>query len=318
MKSSAPNILTADIGGTNSRFAHFTTGPGGGLRLCRSVWTKTSDHRSFRAMLEYLKSTGFSLTPGQSDIFVVAVAGPVEDGLRCSPPFIAWDIDVSDPYYGRCILINDFIAQAYSCLTRPGREAVRILDGTADQMAASAIIGAGTALGKAVLVPKLDGTAVALCSEGGHAGFPFETEREFEFHRFLTDKLGDKYITGNTVVSGKGLSYIHQFLTGHELAPQDVALSFQRFPETLEWASRFYGRSCRNFALEILAMGGVYIAGGLAAKNPELVTSKTFEKEFRSSDKLSYLLEKIPVFLIRDENSGLWGAAFLGLQKLKI
>ena len=59
------------------------------------------------------------------------------------------------------------------------------------------------------------------------------------------------------------------------------------------------------------------MAGGVAAKSPELVTHKAFETEFRSSDTLAGLLEKIPVFLITDENSGLWGAAAYGLRKLR-
>lgn len=97
-----------------------------------------------------------------------------------------------------------------------------------------------------------------------------------------------------------------------------MARRLARCPETLEWASRFYGRVCRNYALEVLSLGGLYIAGGVAAKEPVLVTHQAFEEEFRSSDTLSDLLNKMPVFLIKDENSGIWGAAVLGLQHLKI
>jgi glucokinase len=63
-------------------------------------------------------------------------------------------------------------------------------------------------------------------------------------------------------------------------------------------------------------MGGLYVAGGVAAKTPELLTHQAFETEFRSSDTLADLLSKIPVFLIKDENSGLWGGAMLALQTL--
>ena len=93
--------------------------------------------------------------------------------------------------------------------------------------------------------------------------------------------------------------------------------AFSEHTETLEWASRFYARVCRNYVLETLALGGLYIAGGVAAKTQELLTHQAFEKEFRSSDTLADLLAKVPVSLIRDENSGLWGAAVLALQKLE-
>jgi len=65
--------------------------------------------------------------------------------------------------------------------------------------------------------------------------------------------------------------------------------------ETLEWAAGFYARACRNYALETLAMGGLYIAGGVAARTSEVLTHHTFEKEFRGSDTLSDLTAKIPV-----------------------
>ena len=81
--------------------------------------------------------------------------------------------------------------------------------------------------------------------------------------------------------------------------------------------ARFYARACRNYALQVLARGGVYIAGGVAAKAPVLVTHPEFEAEFRRSPTMAHLLAKIPVFLNRNEESGLWGAALAGVQKLR-
>ena len=86
--------------------------------------------------------------------------------------------------------------------------------------------------------------------------------------------------------------------------------------ETLLWAARFYGRACRDYVLTVLARGGLYIAGGLAVRTPELVKSEAFAAEFRSSSKMADLLAEIPVHLISDEESGLWGAAQYALQVL--
>ncbi len=128
--------------------------------------------------------------------------------------------------------------------------------------------------------------------------------------------LGEEYITSNYIVSGKGLSYIHSFLTGKTLEPEEVTLEFHDKSETLIWAARFYGRICRNYALETVARGGVYVAGGVAAKSPVLLTHDAFKNEFYSSHTMFDILKEIPVFLISDEESGLWGAAFYGLQNL--
>lgn len=135
--------------------------------------------------------------------------------------------------------------------------------------------------------------------------------------KVLLREIGEEYITANYVVSGRGLTYIHRFLTGQKLRPEDIAKSFSSDSETLDWAARFYGRVCRNYALETLALGGVYIAGGVAAKSPELLTHNAFATEFRSSKTMSNILDQIPVFLITDEESSLWGSALFGLQSLR-
>jgi glucokinase len=157
---------------------------------------------------------------------------------------------------------------------------------------------------------------MAMPSEGGHASFPFLPGREAEYQEFLLRESGNDYLTGNDVVSGRGLSTLHWFLTGESLEPEAVTSLFTEDSKTLRLAARFYGRVCRNYALETLALGGIYIAGGVAARSPEIIRHRSFGNEFRSSPKLGDVLSNIPVFLIRDEQSGLWGAAHRGLMEL--
>ena len=68
--------------------------------------------------------------------------------------------------------------------------------------------------------------------------------------------------------------------------------------------------------LTVLARGGLYIAGGLAVRTPELVKSEAFASEFRRSPTMADLLAEVPVHLISDEESGLWGAGQYALQVL--
>lgn len=313
-------ILTADIGGTNSRFACFSIDRDNRLSLAESIWLKTSDAGSFPELIDNLKNSGFSFKPDSVDIVVLAVAGPVEDSVRSRLPLIPWDIDIStasgDFGFKKCFLINDFIAQAFACFSPVAETAKVILPGSPAPDAATAVIGAGTGLGKATIRPDGKGGFMAIPSEGGHTNFPFVSAREFQYQQFLLEERKDQYITANTVVSGMGLSYLHHFLTGRKLRPSEVAEEFSLYPETLEWASRFYARVCRNYVLETLAMAGLFIAGGVAARTPQLVTHPAFEKELRASDTLSGLLAKLPVYLIEDENSGLWGSAVFAGQKL--
>jgi len=214
------------------------------------------------------------------------------------------------------VLINDFVAQAWAALSPVGESARKILDGQSDPMGAIAVIGAGTGLGMAALVPDGAGGYSATPSEGGHQAFPLFTKDECEFGEFVKRDTGHAYPTGNTVVSGGGLSRIHFFLTGQQLEPDEVAGILDKSPETLAWMARLYGRACRDFALAVLGTGGVYIAGGVAARTPSIVEHEEFEGEFRRSPKLGALLGRVPVYLISDEQSGLWGAALYGLRTL--
>jgi glucokinase len=314
-------ILAADIGGTNSRFAHFETGEGGVLELRGTCWLGTKESSSFGGLMDNLRRTDFALSPEQADIAVFAVAGPVErGGVYSNPPYIDWDIDISAPGefgLGHAVLVNDFVAQAWAAVSPVGQAAREILGGEADPAGAVAVIGAGTGLGMAALVPDGAGGYSAMPSEGGHQAFPLLTKEECELGRFVTKDTGDAYPTGNTVVSGGGLSRIHEFLTGERLKPGEVADRLDGFPDTLSWMARLYGRACRDFALATLATGGLYIAGGVAARVPAMVEHEAFGAEFRSSPKMAAVLSRIPVRLITDQESGLWGAAMCGLKMLK-
>lgn len=313
------NILAADIGGTNSRFAWFQTEGTDHLHMMDTVWLPTKKAASFHQLLDQLREQSFPLPLEHADIVVIAAAGPIEGGVYCAPPYIAWDIDLRRPEIStalnRVVLINDFVAQAYACKSPIGASAKCILSGEAVPEGTIGVVGAGTALGKAILVPLSDGGFRALPSEGGHAYFPFLTEREAAFQRFYRETSGEYHITANLVVSGRGLSCIHHFLTGERLSPEEVgARGLGPESETLAWIARFYGRQCRDFALDVLATGGLYVAGGVAARNPGILQHEAFQREFRDSPTLGRLLARIPVFLIDHEDSGLWGAAFLGRQ----
>jgi glucokinase len=316
-------ILAADVGGTNSRFAHFTADSAGGLVLRNTVWLETSSADSFTALIQQLGESDLGLAPREADAAVFAVAGPVERGGRYSnPPLIPWDVDIHDPAQlglTRAVLINDFVAQAYACRTGPGEMARHILEGRVSDEGAAGVIGAGTGLGKAVLMPDGHGGWLAVASEGGHAAFPFMGAREFEYQSFLQKTTGFPYPTGNVVLSGRGLRLLHLFLTDEDHGPAKVAEQEFGNPEseTLRWFARFYGRGARDFALEALATGGLYVAGGIAARNPEVLTHPEFEEEFRSAPEHAELMAHIPVYLITDEQSGLWGAAFRGQLELR-
>lgn len=311
-------ILAADIGATNSRFASFEGNDTASLRLLNSAWLPTGEVASFGELLERLHAGDLGLSPHEADLICLAAAGPVQRGTYCQPPHIAWDIDLKRDLDARApsLLINDFVAQAWACLSPAASAAEPVLPGKAELQAAMAVIGAGSNLGHAALAPDGQGGWVPVASEAGHAAFAFSGREEAAYQAFLGKERGDPYPIGDTVVSGKGLSLVHHFLTGQKLEPLQVGAALDKHPDTLQWMARFYGRACRQWALQVVALGGVYIAGGLAANLPALVRHPAFAREFRLADRTNRIVQDIPVSLITDKNSGLWGAATAALERL--
>ncbi len=311
-------ILAADIGGTNSRFAAFSLSDGGKMTLDEIIWLQSHEAQSFPELLELLEQADFGLNPGECSAAVFAVPGPVEQCTRAELANIDWPIDlelIRQKYRGeRFYLINDFAAQAYAMRTEAMQEAQIIQSGAPMTGGVEAVIGAGTGLGHCALVPD-DGGFTAVPSEAGHAVFGFYGADELDYQRFLLAVTDKPFAYGDLVVSGLGLRIVHWFLTGDDLSPEEVSAAIGPQSPTTEWFARFYGRACRNYALNVVATGGMVISGGVAAKNPFLVTHPAFTREFSFSPSYSGMLAAIPVSLNANEQSGLWGAAFYGAQK---
>lgn len=316
-------ILAADIGGTNSRFGFFELEPGAvEPRLQNIVRFATAESASFPELLERLFAAPQLFAPSGCDLAVFAVAGPVQ-GHMCRPPNINWRIDLHDIAelgLKRGALLNDFAAQAFACRSRAGREAQVLSRGRAENAAHDgviAVLGAGTGLGHCALVADAAGDYIAVPSEAGHAAFPFVGEEEYAYADFVRGNAHLEYCHGDAIVSGSGLARLHAFLTGESLSPADVAARLPHSPRTVEWFARFYGRAARNYALNVLSLGGVYLAGGVAAKNPVLVEHPAFLTEFRRSPSHGELLSGLPVLLNKDQDSGVLGAALYGAQRLR-
>lgn len=311
-------ILAADIGGTNSRFAVFEADRKGGLRRIISKWLKTTDYGSFKDLLSGLALVLSAELKGiRAASF--AVAGPVEGGCFSRPPNIPWEIDIRDvalPIEIR-MLLNDFAAQAYACKTPAVEGAREILSGRGDPSSPVACVGAGTGLGQSCLIPLPDGGFIAAASEGSHTPFPFMGEEEFSYGRFVRERLRVPYAECDHVVSGRGLRLLHQFITGEDLAAEEITARFSEGSPTIERMGSFYGRVCRNYVLQTVSLGGLYVAGGIAARAPSIILCNGFRKEFYDSATMERILRRVPVYLNCNQESGLWGAAFAALTAME-
>lgn len=316
-------IVAADIGGTNCRLGLFEL-DGEDLRLARSIWISTKDVAHTEAFVKAVEAA-LETSLDVSDALVASIAGPVEDEIRGRLSNGDLVLDFSErrrTQMARVALINDFIAQAYAVVSPEGERA-KLLSGPAkgDPAGVRAVIGAGTGLGQAMLLREkplhqpLRWRAVP--SENGWSGFPFIGADEDRFHAFLRRELDIPFATGDDVVTGRGLALLHEFLTGKKLEPWQVGkTALGTDSETLVWYSRFYARVVRDWMLSTMSSGGMWIAGGIAAQNPYTVGSEYFMKELYGFPRWEEFLRNIPLYLVEDKNSGLWGAARMGQDML--
>jgi glucokinase len=232
-------------------------------------------------------------------------------------------------------LINDFVAIGNGVAQLAPEDIHTIQAGQPRINAPKAVIGAGTGLGQGFLI--YDGTDYqVIAAEGGHTDFAARSIQEFELLQYILEHKQIDRVSNERVVSGPGIVTIYQYLrdTGNlSETPQvaDVVRLWEAQAEqsvdptglisasaiaktdplsqaTMQMFVSAYGAESGNLALKILPYGGLYLAGGIAAKNLSLLTDGTFLTAFNHKGRVSDLLGKIPVHVILNPQVGLIGA----------
>ncbi len=324
--------LAADIGGTNSTFAlTAASGEVSSARLDSQNFASFDD--MLTAFLAQVGVRGIDIT-----VACFAIAGPVtgETATVTNLPWIAETQAISDTFEIADVrLCNDFQAVGYGIAALSEDDLLSLQKGAPDLTSPRAVIGAGTGLGQAFLIPRTQNGMQqwqVFPTEGGHTDFAPINVTQLPLWEKLTQRLG--HVSYERLVSGVGLVEIYQFLleTG-EIAESaacreamlvgDAAAEISRFAlvkkdpmalATLDWFVRLYGAQAGNFALSILPRGGLYLAGGIAAKNRSAFEDGRFMTAFLDKGRMRPVLEKIPVNLILRTDVGLLGAQVLAKQ----
>ncbi len=306
-------ILAADIGGTNSRFAcveiSSLSSVSMGEPFVFPTWLDSIG--SLRDLLDHFQHNAPAEIAdlGRYRAVSLGVAGAVDLG-KATLPNIPWDIDLASAgNIPDVFLLNDFVAQAHACLDEnllDQLEPVRPVPGFT--LGSIAIIGAGTGLGHAAVKPSA-GRRVVIASQSGHTTFAFHGPEEREIEQFFISRTGKKWISNDDVVSGSGAALIHECLSGEPASPAEALTTASGNTQTCTLYARFYARACRNYCLSMHPVEKLIITGGIAAKNPHLIRSKEFSREFNDADHFRHLLESIPIYLNTDQGLGIRGAA---------
>jgi glucokinase len=314
-------ILGGDIGGTKTNLAAFERD---GKHLSKR-YQRIYHSREVGSFDEMLRAFLSEMDSGAKiEAACFGVAGPVI-GHWVHPTNLSWPVDAVAA--GKILgtehvrLVNDMGATFAGIDALEPDDLVTLQSGTGDPAATQALIAAGTGLGESFRVPVGDGYRV-VPSEGGHADFAPRTAQEIELLRFL--KQTHTWVDIETVVSGRGFYFLHQFLgpgidhpdfheDGEDPAAEithralDGACSICVQAVDL-WVS-LYGAEAGNLALKTLARGGVFIAGGIAGKILPKLTSGLFVEAFSQKAALGDVLSAIPITVVLNPEAPLVGAA---------
>jgi glucokinase len=320
-------ILAADIGGTKSLLALFAGAPGAGDRPLFERRYASGEFPGAPALLErFLAEARAALgATAAPEAACLGIAGPVA-GARVQVTNLPWAIDAAELEarfaLRRARLLNDFAAAVYGLDALRASDVATLQAGAPRAGAPRLLIGAGTGLGIAYAMHGPGGYE-PLASEGGHASFAPADDEQVALWRHLRAALGR--VTLEHVLSGAGLARIHEFLGGAAgaaapgaPADADPAAAIVRAaleggdPLALRALDLFlacYGAAAGDHALNVMAEGGVYVAGGIAPKVLARLRTGGFLAAFNDKDAFARHTRRMPVHVVLNERLALLGAA---------
>ncbi|MCR9281819.1 ROK family protein [Roseibium aggregatum] len=312
-KSFAYPVLVADIGGTNARFA-LVDDAEAPTRMCGK--TATADHPDISSAI---REVVLPETDPKPRTAIIAVAGPVT-GDRIPLTNAAWVIEplkmIADLGLDEVIVLNDFEAQALALPGYSGSDIEQVGSGTIREESAKFVLGPGTGLGAAAMIYAAQ-TWVPVPGEGGHVELGPVTPEDVAIWPHI-ELVGGR-LGAEQILSGTGLPRLARGVAAYMGADRDftTAASITTAAEandpvavkTLEVFARALGRVAGDFALAVLARGGVYLTGGVTSRITRFLTDGGFRAAFEAKAPHEALMAKIPTFIVRHPDPALEGLA---------
>jgi glucokinase len=325
-------ILAGDVGGTKTLLAIYAMTQAGKLTLVREgrFASKEYDH------LETIVRGFLRENNERIEASALGIPGPVLDG-EVQVTNLPWKVSSSSLSQAigcfRLRLMNDLETTAYGSLFLPPDDVLTLNPGK-HRRGNRALIAAGTGLGQAFLF--WDGARYwPSATEGGHADFAPRTEQETALLAFLQRRYGR--VSYERILSGPGLVNILDFLREEQhkrLAPVVEERLQKEDPaavvgesgvngicatceEAVDLFLNTYGAQAGNLALTIMALGGVYIGGGIITKLQPRLSASQFMKAFLDKGRHASLMAEIPVYVILNPKTSQLGAAHAAKELLE-
>jgi glucokinase len=339
-------LLAGDIGGTKTILRWVKAQPqahGTHLETLHEARYISAEFADLAVMVRqfFSEASQAGKTP-QPEKACFAIAGPVVNNTS-TVTNLSWFLEAEqlekDLAIAQVNLINDFAAIGYGIAGLEPDDLHTLQEADPQPQSPIAVLGAGTGLGECFLVRQGDQPHV-FASEGGHSDFAPRSELEFQLLKYLREKHHINRISVERVVSGQGIAAIYQFLRDRQSATEspDIAEAIRTWEQetgmgeksvdpaevisiaaaegrdylcerTMQLFAEAYGAEAGNLALKLLPYGGLYVAGGIAAKNLALIEAGGFMRAMTDKGRMRPLMEQVPVHVILNPQVGLIGAA---------
>jgi glucokinase len=323
-------ILAGDVGGTKVHLALYEFADGRLVPVRDHKFPAYEFGSLHDVVRAFLGEAGPNTASPEISAACFGCPGPVRDG-RLKLTNLPWTLDARDLQKSLSIehifLINDLEANGYGIPELAPESIFTLHQGDVAAVGHRGLIAAGTGLGEALLI--WDGKQHRpIPSEGGHCDFAARTDREIELLKYLRQTLAGR-VSWERVVSGLGIKNVYTFLRDVEKIEEPAWLrermaaedpnavigqcaedgSSSLCFETMKTFAAAYGAEAGNIALKVLALGGMYLGGGIAPKMLKMLGNGGFTSAFLDKGRLAPLLESIPVRVILDDTCALLGAA---------
>lgn len=318
MTAAGPNptfplpCLIGDIGGTNARFALVEEGGSGFGEVSR---IETVAFPSFEAGIEASALARGAKRPRSA---VLALAAPIRGEsvrLTNSP----WTIDprrlIEALGVSEVALLNDFEALSLSLPALGNGDVEAIGGGVAVAGQTKLVVGPGTGLGAAALIPA-EGSWLPVPGEGGHIDIGPRSRRDEAVWRHLAP--GGERIEAEAILSGPGLVRLYgavaragggepRLTSAAQITEAALARTDAAAAETLALFAVLLGRYAGDLALVFLPRGGVFLAGGISLRLARYFATSGFREAFVDKEPHRALMERLATLVVTHHQPALVG-----------
>lgn len=338
-------VLVGDIGGTNTRLRLIEVATTvKSFKAIKTIREKKYPSTEFPDLVPIVQQFLTTLEETTPKAACFAIAGPVVNNTS-NLTNLSWKLDGKrlerELNIENVSLINDFAANSYGILGLTQSDLLTLQSAEVNYEAPIAVLGAGTGLGESFLIPQGDNYQV-FATEGGHTDFAPRNDLETKLLHYLQHKFALDRVSVERVVSGQGIVAIYQFLRDSNFASEsaEIGEKIKNWEEqedttidpgavisqaaldksdclcekTMEMFVEAYGAEVGNFALKLLPYGGIYIAGGIAAKILPIMKDGRFLSAFKHKGRVSPLLDNISVHIVLNAQLGLLGSVLYALK----